>query len=458
MKCIASSGAGGRVQRLQKETGPIPAFIAGAVFIALAGFGEFIVRLESDRDARAVENRALIAAAAIRGVIEADLNSTIYLGVGLSGYFSLGPEVTPSSAKAILSAVYKQGQHIRNIGLAPDNVLQYIYPIEGNEAALGLRYRENPNQWPAVEQAMETRDTVVDGPFKLVQGGYGIVTRTPVFLNDGAYWGLVSMVIDIESLLSDARDARLLNLDAAWSMRAPTSDPDLPAYVFGNNELFETDAVTLDVQLPGETWQLAVAGPPRSQAEMWRTQLLRILSLLFATIVALLVYLAVGERIQIQRMALSDPLTGLPNRRLLMERTEQRISLAQRYKTNFCLLHVDLNRFKPINDTHGHQAGDHVLQELANRFRTALRASDTVARTGGDEFVILLPDAESVGAADQVAKNLMQLVQSPIQYGGKTLEVSASVGIARYPDHGETVDTLIDHADKKMYASKRAGR
>ncbi len=161
----------------------------------------------------------------------------------------------------------------------------------------------------------------------------------------------------------------------------------------------------------------------------------------------------VAEKALLQQ-ALHDNLTGLPNRTLLLDRLEQGIRSARRQNTPLALLLMDLDHFKEVNDALGHQAGDAVLRDAAQRLREEVRESDTVARLGGDEFAILLPGADEAGA-QLVARKVFTSLQRPFELGTDALEVGVSIGIALCPRHGEDVDTLLRRADIAMYVAKR---
>jgi diguanylate cyclase (GGDEF)-like protein/PAS domain S-box-containing protein len=158
-----------------------------------------------------------------------------------------------------------------------------------------------------------------------------------------------------------------------------------------------------------------------------------------------------------QHQALHDPLTDLPNRVLLHDRLGQAITAARRdpHRQPVALLVLDLDRFKEVNDTLGHHAGDRLLQEVGRRLRGALRDSDTVARLGGDEFAAVLPGADAAAAASAAAK-LQTALDVPLVLEGQVLSLAASIGIAAYPVHGDDADTLLRHADMAMYNAKRA--
>jgi diguanylate cyclase (GGDEF)-like protein len=155
--------------------------------------------------------------------------------------------------------------------------------------------------------------------------------------------------------------------------------------------------------------------------------------------------------------SLHDPLTGLPNRKLLMDRGKQCIALAKRAKSHLSLMMLDLNGFKAINDTLGHQAGDKVLQEVSNRMLARLRDSDTLARIGGDEFCLILNQTNSEQAT-LVIENLVKTFDSPIEFEGNEIPVSGSFGVVEYPIHGNTLDGLLGKADIAMYDAKRSSK
>jgi diguanylate cyclase (GGDEF)-like protein/PAS domain S-box-containing protein len=156
----------------------------------------------------------------------------------------------------------------------------------------------------------------------------------------------------------------------------------------------------------------------------------------------------------LEHQALHDGLTGLPNRLLLQDRLTQAIRMADRDGRPFALLVIDLDRFKDVNDTLGHLAGDQLLQEVAWRLRQALRASDTVARLGGDEFAVVLPDAD-VAAATLSAEKVVEALGASLVLEGHEVAVGASVGIAVYPENGADADTLLRRADIAMYVAKQ---
>jgi diguanylate cyclase (GGDEF)-like protein len=153
-----------------------------------------------------------------------------------------------------------------------------------------------------------------------------------------------------------------------------------------------------------------------------------------------------------------DDLTGLPNRRLLVEHARRLLSVALRQRRLAAVMVLDLDGFKEINDLFGHQYGDALLRRVAQRLSSVLRDYDVVARTGGDEFVVLLPEIDDPSVAVVVAEKLIAGASENVEVPGRTVRMHASVGIALFPSDGHDFDVLIAAADNAMYAAKAAGK
>ena len=153
-----------------------------------------------------------------------------------------------------------------------------------------------------------------------------------------------------------------------------------------------------------------------------------------------------------------DQLTGLPNRTLLLDRLNQAISVSNRSSRAISLLFIDLDGFKPVNDTFGHGIGDRLLKEVAERLLSCLREGDTAARIGGDEFVVILLESD-LDRAITVAHRILGTLRVPYEFGKKNISsISASIGIAEYPNHADDLDSLLAAADNAMYRAKNGGK
>jgi diguanylate cyclase (GGDEF)-like protein len=161
---------------------------------------------------------------------------------------------------------------------------------------------------------------------------------------------------------------------------------------------------------------------------------------------------------QILKLAQHDTLTALPNRILFYDRLNQAMTRASRDKASFAVLYIDLDDFKIVNDTLGHDAGDALLREAAKRITACVRNSDTVARMGGDEFTVIISNARTQNSVERVAKKIVANLANQFDLNGKICSVSASIGIAFYPENGETAAQLVKVADDAMYAAKSSGK
>ena len=158
---------------------------------------------------------------------------------------------------------------------------------------------------------------------------------------------------------------------------------------------------------------------------------------------------------RLQQMAQYDQLTQLPNRGLLRDRLKASLAQARAEGGRMALLYVDLDRFKDVNDTHGHTVGDMLLQAVANRLKGCVRETDTVARIGGDEFVVLLHSIHASEDAGRVSEKILQVLAQPLRLDGHNLNINISIGVAHFPEHGTEEQQLLRHADEAMYTAKR---
>lgn len=248
-------------------TAPLPRFIPlAAAFITivavLAGVFE-VDRLEQERLAQQSRSRTLDQLSIIRGNIESALNARVFLGRGLVAYTSTHPGITVPEFRLFAAALVRQQSGIRSIQLAKGSIVSHIYPLKGNEAALGLKLLEIPAQRDAVQRAIQSRKTVVAGPVDLVQGGKAFVSRTPVFLpsargkpDSGTYWGLATIVIDMAPLFEEAGLSQDL-FTLRYALRGRDGTGANGGTFWGDPELFEMGSVRLDITLPNGSWQIA---------------------------------------------------------------------------------------------------------------------------------------------------------------------------------------------------------
>ncbi|MET0090181.1 MAG: diguanylate cyclase [Candidatus Thiodiazotropha sp.] len=433
-------------------------------FLVLFSLTEIIVYLLGAKDLERERSDVMDKISTLRAQLEGQINSTLHLTRGLIAYVATHPEVNETDFSQLVSEILFQERNIRNIGLARDNIITHIYPLAGNESALGLEYRNNLEQWPAVLRAMEARSTIVARPVKLIQGGTAFIARTPIYTRKGVsgilqnhkptYWGLASIVIDIPSLFQEAGIAQEID-GLRLSIRGKDGLGENGDIIFGDNKLFEQNPIVQSIVLPNGYWQIAaipVLGWGSEHSMIWPV---RAAGWLVALLVSLLIAALVETRSINMELALQDPLTGLPNRRLMEDRLQQLLVHRKRSLTGFGLIYIDLDGFKDINDTHGHRTGDRLLQIAATRMQSSVRASDTVCRSGGDEFIILVNDVKTRTDLETVEQQVINKLVGNTLVDKQTIDLRASSGIALYPEDGNTIDKLLKIGDRNMYSNKR---
>ncbi|MDP2590340.1 diguanylate cyclase [Vibrio splendidus] len=397
----------------------------------------------------------------IRSRIEAAIVSDMYILNNFSTLVTINPDGEVKNWDKIAENIIQDGFHIRLIGLAKDDILNFVYPMEGNEQILGINYRDYPNQWESVEIARNLGNTFIAGPFELFQGGQALITRTPIFRDppfNQDYWGVSSAVIGLDELFEDVGIGKIENKYELAIRGANSSGKDGPVF-YGTQDVFDNAFATEQVSFPYGGWYLALSGSEHVLMDVpwYRVQAVRlvgysimlVLAIAFMTIYRL--YLIADSR------SMHDELTMLPNRRYFMYSLKQAFKTTQKQRARtFAVVNIDLDGFKAINDTFGHAAGDQVLVECAKRIKSELRGSDIVARIGGDEFLVLLPriiDDQHVSWI--VAKLRKVICTTPVVYETHSIYLRISVGWVIHNNNYDDVDALLKAADEKMYEQKR---
>lgn len=427
------------------------------LFFLLALANEHMYFLQQQHQLDQERREVLAQAGTLRAALEREIHTTLNLTMGLIVYVAVHPSLSENEFATIARNLMQNTPQLRNIGLAKDNVISHIYPLEGNEAALGLRYLENPQQRDAVLRAIKSKKTVIAGPVDLVQGGQAFISRIPIYTGPDMqnYWGIASIVIDLKTFYDAiGLDAIGSELDVALKGKDATGSQG-PVF-YGDAALFNApDTVTMPIKLPVGQWLLAAKARKSDAFVPDFPDIVRALGYLAAFIISMLLYTLLSAIGRNRFLALHDPLTGLSNRRLFNEILEHSINTTERRKSIFALLYIDLDQFKPVNDTYGHEAGDIVLKTVAQRLLEDSRDADHIARIGGDEFVIILHDIGSAANARMVADKLAGTIAEPIVISEFiSVQMACSIGISLYPDDGNSADELITHADSVMYYAK----
>ena len=597
----------------------LPAAVALAAMIAIILFVDWQVRNSSARDLRQQATEDLLR---IRTRLENNIHGNVKLVQGYVAALETEPDMNQQRYAELGDRILREDTPIRNVAAAPDFVVSMVYPVKANQRVLGLDYNKNEVQRAAAMKVRDTRQLLLTGPVKLVQGGEAIIARFPVIdarpERKGRFWGLVSAVFDLQALY---RESGLLrdDLDISVAIEAIRDGKIDSLPFFGDKAVFASDPVEMTMHLGHEDWRLAAvpkAGWDMPAANLWGMRLL--LGLVGFIVVAPMIWTgrlteererhleilreredavnALSQRLQIaletskigiwdydvvtgeliwdERMqalydvavpdgkasyadwkaalhpadlarseiefaraietgqqyhtqfrvvcrngevrhiraigasvrdsrghrklvgvnwdvtadiqlqedlrqakhvsdvqnsqleearlvmesaALHDALTGLPNRRYL-DRIVDDYAKRPADERALTVMHIDLDRFKDINDTLGHAAGDRILRHAASTLAEFLFEGDFLARIGGDEFVVISSAGNAGRDYVELAGRLIEAISRPLIHEGHECRVGSSIGIATLTSAEARIEEVLVNADIALYEAKRLGR
>jgi diguanylate cyclase (GGDEF)-like protein len=557
----------------------------------------------------------------VRANLEGNVNGDLQLARGLTATIVTEPNMSQARFAKLAESLFREKTHLRNISAAPGLVISLMYPMEGNEKAVGLDFRKDEKQREAVLRARDTKQLVLAGPVELKQGGQAFIGRFPVFLNPDrpteTFWGIVAAVIDIQNLYQDSG-----LLDNKLPIEIALTGKDALGRggerFYGPAHVMQDNPVTAEVRLPTGSWQISAVPKGGWNATPRTAWILRLTMVIGGALVVVPIVVAgrlfeqrhkhyadlrrserrlaqLSERLELaldasqigvweqdldsdviywddrlneiygkpadgeprtfeewsrsihpddleqakrdfaqgiatgiysseyrviladggvrhlraraksykddidhkmvgaewdvtadvvltreleqakdlaetrnaeleaatarnEHTALHDTLTGLPNRRYLDTILDRHTATGSTAGSGAALLHLDLDRFKQINDTLGHPVGDAVLIHTAKVLTSTVRSTDFVARVGGDEFVVVCSRDISIDQLKQLAELITQRLRQPIPYKGHECRIGVSIGIAVDADGPVDGPRLMVNADIALYRAKSRGR
>ncbi len=346
---------------------------------------------------------------------------------------------------------------IRNVSFLPDGIVSYVYPLEGNEAAIGDNIFEMPDRQAEAEFALETRETIICGPYELTQGGMGFIARKAIYIEDEYgledFWGFAAIVLNAETIMDDLDMKILSSIGYDYHLTADVNE--VATVVIESTENFNPhDAMYTELILPNGKWTLGIT------KDLDSTQIANVVALFFVgTTISILIYIYILKKEKLlfksNREKYTDSLTKLYNRKKLDSVTYS--MSRQKKKDDYTVFFIDINDFKPINDTYGHDVGDEYLIYFANRLKAITRASDLVIRIGGDEFVIILHDAFEETVVNEFVSRLESIEEDSVTIGEHVLDVKISYGyVINAGEKKLPFAKALKIADQKMYEQKEA--
>jgi diguanylate cyclase (GGDEF)-like protein len=394
-----------------------------------------------------------------RAHLETRLYSSLAQLRGLSANLVLRESLTPEEFARVAEELRMGDPYLLSLGLAPGFKVDQVYPARMGDRFVGLDLLKSAQYKPPLLSAIQLDNAVLAGPGQGLQGKPVLTCLLPVWVaRDGVprLWGATVLNLDFAALLDDS-GLKTLENELYVEIRGRDAMGPAGATVYGDAASMGFHAVRMPAFVPGGSW--LIAGMPREGwqvAPWWRTQA-GLLGLVLTALSTLAVFVILRDRLRIRTLAGVDPLTALPNRRIAMARLHQLIARNRKHDRAFAVFSIDLDGFKPINDRHGHAAGDAVLAAIGQRLRQSIRGNDLIARVGGDEFLLLLddPTASNDERLLVYAQRIRKALLDPIHDGGTELRIGASIGVASFPRDGTDAAALLREADAAMYRAKR---
>lgn len=430
-------------------------------------FVELLIRRDAEHEAALMRDTLLNTGALIAQEIQRNL--------------SYGVVVTETLHALLESNDYdvhefdKWGEQLTSIGsgvgsvqLAPDGIVSHIYPLKGNEGAIGHNLLKDKHRDDGALLAIQSRELTFLGPLKLIQNGkYAVIARKPVFRiehGEEKFWGFTIALL----LVDDVLPARVCQLDQQGlyiKLEGYNPDSETASVLFTSEKWHGGNDVAMRIEVPNGEWVLHLAHDPIDNKYYMLSRIVTIFfSVFFSAYVFVQQCLMSAKQDEISylnkrltTLSLKDELTGVGNRRAGMMALEKRVQESQAANKSLSVLMLDLDLFKQVNDNYGHPAGDSLLRHSALCLKKAVPLCDTVFRIGGDEFIMHFPEMTLTQCAD-VAERIVEFVKNmPCEYDGKELPMSFSIGIAEYRSD-ESIESLLRRVDDKLYEAKKAGR
>jgi diguanylate cyclase (GGDEF)-like protein len=387
----------------------------------------------------------------LKSQIEGHIYSRLLLTNGVVSYVQIKPNLTFDDYNIFCQSLINIDRYIRNITLIENSTIKYVYPYLNNEKAIGIKLDEIEGQKETFLLAKDTGNVVLSGPVNLVQGGMGLIFRIPIFL-EKRYWGQTSMVINIDTLFSD-----IFNEDILKQYKIALFGKDGLGIggeiIMGQDSILTEDPEFIDIQLPGGYWRILATPKSKWQTFSFFSIGLLIIGFFVCLTIALLTFFLLYTTKNIREAEYFDYLTKLPNRRLINNQFQLAAAFAKRNSKKLAVVIVDLNDFKLINDTYGHEIGDKYLIEFAERMKNCLRQNDFIFRIGDDEFMLFLNDLNNEESVMQVFEKIKKPLLEQITINNISLSLSFSIGYSIYPNT-ESFTELISIADKLLNQDK----
>ena len=353
---------------------------------------------------------------------------------------------------------------IQNILIAPHGIVTKIYPYTENENLIGWNYFDDKADNREAMTARDKGELVLGGPIDIIQGGKAIFGRLPVFIDTTEeahkFWGIVSITLKFPQVLDRTELEIFDTYGCAYELWRINPDTNEKQVMINNYDRIKPNSRFIEkpLQIFNAEWRLKV-----SLNSTWYGHPENIALVLAGFFISLIVFFVMQNNYELKNMqivfetmAITDPLTGIFNRRHFLETVYGGVEKARRFKETCYFIMFDIDKFKNINDTYGHQIGDKVLIEVTTRIKASIRPYDLFARYGGEEFLIFTSGITKSQICAMAERLRLCLCSKKYVYDDISFDCSASFGITPMDDYN--IDNAIKNSDEAMYAAKRKGR
>ncbi len=402
-----------------------------------------------------IRQRAVLETTDRYMVFESRVQRLIYSNVtllqGYEAYIKLQPDLLAEFSYRYMNELLSANSHyIRNVGVLRDTTIVWNYPQKANSEVVGVDLSRVEEMQDLVLKVKHELKPVLQGPVDLVQGGSGFIVRLPIVMEDKEYWGQIAIVLEPDKILEEIQSYAVSSkLDIAIFNQENRITP-----FFGEINSDVNSKLEFSVDPEFINWHIIVGSSNGWERNMPLFALLLLFSVCLSVSTGLLVYKYIKSNNKIITMSIYDSLTDLFNRHFLNSYQANVFAAAKRKECKLGILLLDLDYFKKINDTYGHDVGDMVLVETARILKASAGTDQVAFRLGGDEFLLILPEIENIKSILEAKRQLQNRFEEEFFISGYPIKVSPSIGYATYPEDGDDLDTLLQRADKLMYLEK----
>lgn len=398
--------------------------------------------------------RAKFLAGSLGGNISAEIDSREFITKILDIEIkSRGGVISDEEFAKVADALFEEYIDVVDISIAPGGVVQSVYP---NDSGLekGMNFFDDALEGVYADYSKLSGAPVIIAPVTLIDGKTGIIIRKPVIMDDGSFWGFASVSLGLSDFLARVNIGLLAEEGYEYKLienNVITGEDNIITQY--SEKSLNTPVEAMISTTEGAYWKLAIS-PITNWIMPYEALAVIVLALFFSILIALLAnaYMALKANArELEVLSYRDSLTNLDNPRSYQEHMEE---LTQK-KLPYGIIYMDLNDFKMVNDTYGHETGDALLNIVAKRLQNSIREKDRAFRIGGDEFVVVIHGTHDKKFYEGVIARMRQNVARDVVIGEINLKVSISAGYARCPEDGTKLEDVVKKADDAMYYNKR---